>query len=477
MKELGEITDEEYTQAQSSPIVLNRTKIHRLHIPHFKRILEEHLASKHSVEADPSVPNTIYTGINFELQLCAENAVEATLQDLEKKSPRLRGKPVEQSLVAIEPFSGVIKAWVGGRSFSKNQFDHVTQAKRPIGSTIKPFLYITAMEPKLNSYKVATAISILSDVPTGITLFDNAKWLPKNFDRKYRGDVTLRYALEKSLNIPAVYVAQRIGIPALANTLSLFSIAESIPKVPALALGAVETSLLKLVSGYSTIANGGVRVDPRLFFSVLNQKKSLEVSTTASEKPVVSEGVAYLMTDILRGVVDRGTANIVRKLNYTGPAAGKTGTSNDARDAWFIGFTPELATGVWTGFDDNHVLGITGGEASAPTWARFMKCAEPFLSGLDFLPPPSVISLNIDTRCYGLATKSTPPDKVISEIFVKGSQPKEPCRELEEAPSTQQVRPPASDLKNDKEIERVPSPEQTPDFKDNQPGFWERIFG
>jgi len=404
--------------------------------------------------------------------------VEATLQDLEKKFPRLRGKPIEQSLVAIESFSGVIKAWVGGRSFSKNQFDHVTQAKRPIGSTIKPFLYITAMEPKLNTYKVANATSILSDVPTGITLFDNAKWLPKNFDRKYRGDVTLRYALERSLNIPAVYVAQRIGIPALANTLSLFSIADFIPKVPALALGAVETSLLKLVSGYSTIANGGVRVDPRLFFSVLNQKKSLEVSTTASEKPVVSEGVAYVMTDILRGVVDRGTATGVRRLGYTGPAAGKTGTSNDARDAWFVGFTPELATGVWTGFDDNQVLGITGGEASAPTWARFMKCAGPFLSGLDFLPPPSVIKLNIDTRCYGLATQLTPPDKVISEIFVKGSLPKEPCQEDSEKLPSAETMTPSPNLQNHGEIkEKTPSPKQTPNSEDTQPGFWESIFG
>lgn len=477
MYNVEEITKEEYESARIEPLKLKPTVVHRRNVPHFKKYLEEHLATYNYIEPEAGVEQIVYTGIDFELQLCAERAVEETIASLEKTYPRIKDKGLEQGLVAIEPFSGIIRAWVGGRNFSKSQFDHVAQARRPIGSTIKPFLYLTAMEKRLNSYKVATPISILSDIPTGITLFDNSRWLPKNYDHKYRGDVTLRYAIEKSLNVPAVYVAQRVGIPALVKTLQLFSIGDKIPKVPALALGSLDASLLQLVSGYGAIANGGVHVSPRPFLSVLDSLNQPEAKTAAAEKNLISEGSAFLMTDILRGAVERGTGVGVRRIGYTGPAAGKTGTSNDARDSWFVGFSSEIVAGVWSGFDDNRVLGLTGGEASVPSWARFMKCAQPYLSNLDFIPPSSIATFKIDTRCYGIATDLTPPSRLIQEIFIKGTEPQRPCAEATPTPVPSEDEFAPEDAPEDSPEPRRKLPKPSPQRTPNERGFWDRVFG
>src|SRR5262249_34157831 len=155
------------------------------------------------------------------------------------------GKKLEGALVAIEPYSGLVKAWVGGRDFGESQFNRVNQATRQIGSTIKPFLYLTALDGSLNTYKVASAVSILEDRPMSVEMKRQATWVPENYDHNFHGDVTLRYALENSLNMPAVYVSERVGIPALQHTLSAFEVANSVPAVPSLALGALDTNLLR----------------------------------------------------------------------------------------------------------------------------------------------------------------------------------------------------------------------------------------
>jgi len=168
-----------------------------------------------------------------------------------QKNPALKRKKkgLEAALVSIEPYTGLVKAWVGGKDYGHNQFDHAVQGKRQVGSTIKAFLYLTALDSSLNDYKVATPISILSDEPMALKLVTKQTWVPENYDRKFRGDVTLRYAVENSLNVPAVYVAERVGIPALARTIERFHLASPAPRVPALALGALDTTLLQLASG------------------------------------------------------------------------------------------------------------------------------------------------------------------------------------------------------------------------------------
>lgn len=431
MRDQGFIDEKAFTAAVGEKITLGPPPFRKKDAPFFVSAVEKQLGETFDIEGAAVSGVQVHTWLDPEIQKCAEQAVSESIAALEKANPRLRkkhkGRVFEQSLVAIEPFSGAVKAWVGGRDFSANQFDHVGMARRQIGSTIKPFLYLTALDASLNSYKVATPISILSDEPTGITLFDRSQWTPENYDHTFRGDVTLRYALERSLNIPAVYVAQRVGIPALAQTLHQFDVSPEIPQFPALALGALDTTLLRLTAAYGALANGGRLVSPRLYSSVMSPEGGELTSTVHNEVPVAQEGPVYLVTDILRGVVQRGTAQVIRRMGYKGVAAGKTGTSNEARDAWFVGFTPRLAVGIWTGYDDNSPLGLTGGVASAPTWARFMQCVEPLVESEDFIRPPSVEAVPLDKELLCRASPDYPRERVITELFVQGTAPREEC--------------------------------------------------
>ena len=433
MRDQGFISEKVHTAATAEKISLGPAPFRKKDASFFVAAIEKHIGESFDIEAAAVSGVQVHTWLDPDLQRCAEQAVSESITALEKGNPKLRkkqhGRSFEQSLVAIEPYSGAVRAWVGGRDFSANQFDHIAMARRQIGSTIKPFLYLTALDGSLNSYRVATPISILSDEPTGITLFDKSQWTPKNYDRKFRGDVTLRYALERSLNIPAVYVAQRVGIPALAHTLRQFAVSPEVPEFPALALGALDTTLLNLTAAYGALANGGRLVAPRIFNVVLSPEGEELSATTHNETVVAQEGPVYLVTDILRGVIERGTAQVIRRMGYKGVVAGKTGTSNDTRDAWFVGFTPRLAVGVWTGYDDNSPLGLTGGAASAPTWARFMQCAESLVDKEDFIRPPSVEAVPLDREFLCRASGDYPKDRVVTELFVRGTEPTEDCSE------------------------------------------------
>lgn len=472
MLEFKLITQERFDIAKKSKPAILQDAIHKRTAPFFLATVEQNLSDNLNIEAASVTGISVYTGIDPDLQNCAEKAVAAGVKNLETSFAKIRrkDKPIEQGLVALEPFSGRVRAYVGGRDFSQSQFDHVSQGKRQIGSTIKPFLYLTAMDGTLNAYKIASPISILSDEPTGITLVNHDVWTPENYDHDYRGDVTLRYALENSLNLPAVYVAERVGIPAVASTVRKFRLAEYVPEVPALALGAVDTSLLRLTSSFGALANGGIYVTPRLYTVVRDASGEELLNNPLAEERVVDDGAVYVLTDILRGVIERGTATVVRRKGVTLDVAGKTGTSNETRDAWFIGYSPTLVAGVWTGFDDNKKTGLTGGAASAPVWADFMKCASPYIDNSGFIPPPSVVSLDIDKTSRKLASAECPEEDVIKEVFVKGTEPRDYC--------TSAQTPVGSEFDEEQEREREEFPRRRRERREQEgPSFWDRIFG
>ncbi|MCB0311372.1 MAG: hypothetical protein KDD42_09055, partial [Bdellovibrionales bacterium] len=425
--------------------------------------ISRHLSEQLDLDAALASGISIYTGLIPEMQSCAENAVQKGLESLEKNYAALAKAPqkIEAGLVAIEPFSGKIRAWVGGRDYSVNQFDHVDLASRQIGSTVKSFLYLTALDSGLNNYKVATPVTILSDTPMEVRLVANKTWQPENYDHQYRGDVTLRYALEHSLNIPAAYVGQKVGPENLLRTLRLFRLGDDLQPVPALALGAADTDLLSLTSAYAALANGGVYVSPRIYISALDQEGHNVLNSEIFEERVADENAVFVLTNILQGVVERGTGNIARRLGFERAAAAKTGTSNDTRDAWFIGFTPNLAAGVWVGYDDNGKLGLTGGVAAGPIWTEFMKCSEPFYPAMDFIAPPGVVFVDLDRRSGDRVTRSCPSDEVVREVFVSGTEPSNRCRFYPESGS--QEAPP-TDLP-DEPVHR------------RRKGFWEILFG
>lgn len=469
MLELKLITTEQYQAAHRARVVIAREGKHSRSAPYYIAALKQELDSSLHLDAALLTGLTVRTGLNPDLQACGEQAVAQGLAALEKEMPSLKRskEPLQAALVSIEPYSGKIRAWVGGRDFSANQFNHVSQAKRQIGSTIKPFLYLTALDPELNTYKVATASSILSDTPQHLNINVDDVWEPENYDHEYRGDVTLRYALENSLNMPAIYVSERVGIRTVAETLHKFRVAKNVPAVPALALGTVDTTLLDLTASYAALANGGIYVQPRIFLSAADTQGEELLANQIVEERVANEGPVYVLTNIMQGVIERGTGASVRRAGFRGPAAGKTGTSNETRDAWFVGFTPTLASGVWVGYDDNSKVGLTGGRAAAPIWAAYMKCVEPLLGNESFVAPTGIALVDIDSESGDRASRDCPAEHVVREVFVRGTEPQQTCRLHGRYASDE----PAVNPRNDRD---APAPGNE---KRRRRSVWEILFG
>ncbi len=456
MRDLGFISTAEYTAAIHKPLRVAQQQEHRRIAQFFTSTLEIELSQTIDIENAPSTGLAVYTGLDLGMQRCAEEAIERGVNAIEAVNPKLKrnGKELQAALVAIEPYSGLVRSWVGGRNFSESQFNRVNLAMRQIGSTVKPFLYLTALDGTLNSYKTATAISILEDKPMQFTSGSKVTWNPENYDHEFRGDVTLRYALEHSLNMPALYIAERIGISTLKKALSAFKIAPTVQEVPSIA------NLLRLTAAYGALANGGVYIQPRLFTTAVDSAGDRLANSEIVEERVTDEDAAFVLTNILRGVLEHGTGTKARSKGFTRPAAGKTGTSDTARDAWFIGYTPTLVAGVWLGYDDNSPITITGGAAAAPIWGDFMKCSSPFLPLGDFTAPPGVKFADVDIKTGQLATPECPRERVVSEAFVKGTEPTAWCLEHggeQEAPT-----------------ENANSPARR---RDRQSGFWSSLLG
>ncbi len=427
MLDLKMISRTQYLNARSfKPKVIERT-LYSHQAAHFSQAVREELADKLSLEAAVLAGVRVFSTIDLSLQDCAEEAIKSGVKAMEPLLANKTKRRVEAALLSIEPYSGKVRAWVGSSDFSKNQFDHVSKANRQIGSTIKPFLYLSALDRGLNRYKVATANSIIKDEPITIEIKNQPKWEPENFHKEFKGDVTLRYALEKSLNLPAVYVAQKVGLPTLARTIKAFHLSNEVLPIPSLALGALDTNLLRLTAAYGALANGGNYIKPRLYSRALGADNDTLAIGDIVEERISDEAPTYVLTNILQGVVERGTAKVIRSMGYLGEAAGKTGTSDQSRDAWFLGFTPSLVTGVWAGLDDNTSLGLTGAQAAAPIWADYMKCVRPYVEDLHFVPPPTVKFLEVDATSGELATPTCPAQDVIKEVFVEGTQPKRYC--------------------------------------------------
>jgi penicillin-binding protein 1B len=427
MKELDFIPQSSFKTAKAEQITVYPPARKTHMAPYFVTALRKELNASMNLEAALSNHASIYTGLQLEMQECGEVALKNGLAQLKDHYLRMnKDKELQGGLISIDVATKKIRAWVGGADYTVNQFDHVYQAKRQVGSTIKPFVYLTALDPSLNSYKVATAISLLSDKPLSIDVTAQPTWEPKNYSKEFYGDVTLRYAFENSLNIPAAYIGQKVGPEAMARAIQSFGVAKEVLAVPSLALGAIDTTLLNLTNAYAALANGGIYSEPMIFSSVRNPEQ-IFLSGVKTEQRVASEDAVYVMTDLMMGVVERGTAKSIRTAGYNGPAAGKTGTSNESRDTWFIGFSPDIVTGVWIGYDDNSQTGLTGGLAAAPIWAEYMKCIDPFHETMQFIPPVGVTFLDVD---YGTASRALPgcKSKVIArEVFINGTEPLSVC--------------------------------------------------
>ncbi len=270
------------------------------------------------------------------------------------------------ALLAIDNATGDIKAMVGGRDYDASKFNRATQASRQAGSSFKPFVYTAAID------QGAEPDDLILDAPT---TFNSAgvPYSPRNFDRKFEGNITLRHAMAESRNVPAVKLAQRVGMPMVADYARRFGITSPILPFLPVALGAADLTLYEQTSAYTVFPNDGLRIEPRYIRKVTDYEGHLLEQDFPDAKDVISQHTARTMVSLLEEVVKHGTASSAKKLNH--PIAGKTGTTNDYTDAWFVGFTPSLTCGVWVGFDEKRNLGEneTGGHAALPIWLDFMR--------------------------------------------------------------------------------------------------------
>jgi 1A family penicillin-binding protein len=423
MKQEGRLTDKQYSAAVGSPIRVTTLQHGVTDAPYFL----DYILSQIDDSSDSAQTGLrLFTTLDLEMQRMAEEAISAGLSRLEAKHRFLKktADHLQGALVAIDPKSGAILAMVGGRDYRTSQFNHAVQAKRQAGSLFKPFVYLTALEQSLPAKEGSiTPASLVDDSP--INFPDGASsWAPQNYDRQFHGPVSVRTALEQSLNVPAVRIAQLIGIPAIIRTLRAVGIQGPLDEHLSLALGSSEVSLLEMTGAFGALAQAGRYIPPSGIASLveqINEQAGRPIRQQSTETTqVFSPQSAYLLTSILQGVVQRGTAAIAQRMGLTTHIAGKTGTTDDHRDAWFIGYTPDLVVGVWVGFDGGATLKLTGAQVALPIWVDFFRKAVPALS-IDFPVPPGIVTRTIDPRTSQLATTACPDS--LEEYFMEGTEP------------------------------------------------------
>jgi penicillin-binding protein 1B len=367
----------------------------------------------------------VYTTLEPELQESANDVVLANLRRLEKEHPRLRraapDERLEGSLVAIDPRNGRIVAMVGGRDYAASQFNRVVSAQRQPGSAFKPVVYLTALDPVLSPLpEPVTLASILPDRPMSF-----GAWTPANYERTYQGQATVTAALAESLNVPTAYLGSLLGPPAMISTAHLLGIHGNLPNYLPIAIGAGEVTLLDLTAAYSVFASGGVAHPPYGVEAVVDGQGHLIYQHVPEQTRLMSRAVAYLMTGALEAVFKYGTAESAGRLGLTFTAAGKTGTTEDYRDAYFIGYTRRVVTGVWVGFDEPQSVGLSGAQAALPAWVDFMMNAERQPQVGFGEPPPGITMVTIDPASGGIATPACP--RQIALPFLTGTEPTRIC--------------------------------------------------
>lgn len=428
MRDLGTITETAYRRARREPVRARVSPATGPLAPYFLDHVRAELEHNPDLDAAGRQGVRVFTTLDPVLQRLAEAAVLRGLDRLETRLPRLRrqgpGARLQAALVALDPATGRIRALVGGRDYRASQFNRAILARRQPGSAFKPFVYLAALAPRADGPRF-TAVALVDDEPITVVV-DGKPWSPRNYGDRYEGRVTVRRALEASLNAATVRIAQAVGLPAIVRTARAVGMGEDLKPVPALALGAFETTPLMLARAFLPLANGGLAPAGGAVEAVTAAGGRTLWSANGEARPVVSAAEAYLMTSLLEGVVNSGTGATARALGVPGGTAGKTGTTNEGRDAWFVGYSTNLLALVWVGFDDGAPAGLSGAEGALPLWADFMRHALDIYPAPPFVAPPGIALVDVDPTTGRRATAWCP--RGVTEVFLAGTEP-EPCDE------------------------------------------------
>jgi penicillin-binding protein 1B len=398
MREQGTLTESAYQRARRASLGVRRATAPVRAGRYFTDYVRDGLAER--LGRGARAPGlVVFTTADLTLQLAAEAAVRDGLARLERERPSLRrsGDPLQAALVALDPRTGEILALVGGRDYGASQFNRAVQARRQPGSAFKPVVALAALAGR--QYTLA---SVLADEPLSVET-PTGPWTPVNYDREYRGAVTLRDALERSLNVPFARLGMDLGPERIVETARRLGVESPMRPLPSLALGAAELTPLELARAYGVLAAEGYLAEPQATVAAIEADGTVRLEAAYDGRHVFEPGETYLVTSALEGAVERGTGRGLRSLGYRGPVAAKSGTTNDHRDAWFVGYTPSLVVAVWVGFDDGRSVGLPGSRAALPIFAQFLTDATGNGNGeagnaRGFEPPPEVEIVEVDRQ-------------------------------------------------------------------------------
>jgi 1A family penicillin-binding protein len=427
MREEGFIDEARYQAALAVPLNLRPEPPHEPRLaPYFLDYVAEELNRTGLLEGK-GAGLRVYTTLDPLLQERAEAAVAKRLVQYERGDRRLRpmpGGPLQGAVVALRPADGAILAMVGGRDYGESQFNRITQARRQPGSLFKPFVYLAGFTSAQDAGDSRfTAATVFDDAPLEMVV-SGKPWAPQNFDREFRGPVTARMALSQSLNVPTIRAAEAVGLKEVVRTARRAGIESPLEPVPSLALGTFEVTPLEIAAAFTSFANLGRRAVPRAIAAVIDANGKPVAVPPPDLAHAASEQATYLTVDLMRDVVRSGTAAGLQDWHIDADIAGKTGTTDDGRDAWFVGFTPDFLALAWVGFDNNRALHLGGATLAMPIWADLAAAAD-----LDakhaWEEPEGLVRADIDPTTGRLAGWRCPAST--EEIFIAGTEPTEPC--------------------------------------------------
>lgn len=427
MHEQGRIDERELEAARAEPLRLAAITPEPQEARYFLDALRRQLPTFYGEQVLETEGMRIYSTLDLRLQKLAAASLRQGLARLERRHPQIgeKGGSLQGCILALRPQTGEVLALVGGSDYRVSQFDRCVQARRPAGSIFKPFVFAAALEPRAGEATVTLA-QHLDDSPLSVDT-PAGPWTPANYDHEFHGRVTVREALERSLNVATARLGQEIGIHRVRSMAERLGITSPLPEVPSLAIGTADVAPIEVARAYATLANGGIRPQIRTFEDLVGEDGGTLERQSVEFERVLDAGTAYLVTSALEGVVERGTARRVRAEGLTGPIAGKTGTSDDERDAWFAGFTPELVAVVWVGFDEPRSLALPASQVALPIWVDFVREALGGQSRGAFLPPTDVVRVDVDPVSGARALLGCPRRE--PEWFHRGAEPTTVCPE------------------------------------------------
>lgn len=413
--------------------------------PHYLAHIRAKLIERYGAEVIEQGGLEVTAALDLNLQKQAEQILR---EGVKRISPELQG-----ALVCLDPTTGDVLAAVGDVEATQNSINRAFASKRQPGSAIKPLIYAAALE------KGITASSLWNDRPTAYKRGNGEVWKPLNYGREQYGEQSLRQALAYSNNVITVKLLEAIGVPYFVDFAGKMGLSLRAQNGLSLALGTDEVTLNDLVQAYTPLATGGARAEARTILRVYDRRRRAWTDNPPAVSQVLAPATAFITTRMLQDVMTYGTAKTLKKFSQEHPSAGKTGTTDDYRDAWFIGYTPQLITGIWVGYDKPRPggQGFTGGAVAAPIWERFMRKAVTSKPVVDFPKPDTVVTVSIDPTTGYLASEECP--KKQDEFYISGTEPTEYCPKHGGKPLTP-VSPPPMPPDADTPQPEVPS---TPD--------------